>query len=76
MVALPDGTLTRDSRTTSITSFLCTKAAQDIFAVGKAQLDAFRVTELDFRPPARGSALSNLEILREAQSFVTRSWRG
>lgn len=72
MVALPDGTLTRDSRTTSITSFLCTKAAQDIFAVGKAQLDAFRVTELDFRPPgASGSALSNLEILREAQSFVT-----
>jgi tRNA(Arg) A34 adenosine deaminase TadA len=71
MVTLPDGTLTTDSATTSITSFLCTREAHDIFAAGRRALDELTLTTPGHRPDgAADSVLTNEAVLAEARSFV------
>lgn len=63
------GLIEYDSTTTSMTSFLCTKVAQDLFGQGKAMLDALQLAEPDFRP-ASPTAMSNAAALVEARAFV------
>ena len=77
MVTERDGKSTKDSGTTSITSFLCTKAAQRIFLEGSNCLKDFKPTYPDYRPKeatpdgiTSTEPLTNREVLHEARSFV------
>lgn len=71
MVTGPGGALIGASATTSITSFLCTKAAQDIFAAGAIDLQNIKATHPLHRPQgAPADALTNDAALAEARAFV------
>lgn len=61
----------KQSDTTSITSFLCTKAARDIYEKAKAQLDAFTLLHADYVPKGASSTCrNNAEVFVEARHFV------
>lgn len=71
MVLDRDGKETRDSYTTSITSFLCTKSARDIFKRAADDLRTFQVKYPAWKPDAAvTSSLMNKDVLAEAQNFV------
>jgi ferredoxin len=53
----------------SITSFLCTDAARDIFEEGGKQLDAMTLKFPTAKHPNERDVLSNQECLEEARSF-------
>ena len=53
----------------SITSFLCTDAARDIFEQGGKQLDTMTVEFPNEKHPDERDVLSNQECLEEARSF-------
>jgi tRNA(Arg) A34 adenosine deaminase TadA len=53
----------------SITSFLCTDAARDIFESGGKQLDAMALKFLNEKHPDERDVLTNQECLEEARSF-------
>jgi tRNA(Arg) A34 adenosine deaminase TadA len=53
----------------SITSFLCTDAARDIFEAGGKQLDAMTVEFPNEKHPDERDVLTNQECLEEARSF-------
>jgi tRNA(Arg) A34 adenosine deaminase TadA len=71
MVLDQNGNLTKDSFTTSITSFLCTKAARDIFARGAQGFAAFKVQRPNWKPDVSNSTqLANAAVFDECQHFV------
>lgn len=71
MVLDRDGKETSDSYTKSITSFLCTKSARDIFKRGADDLRAFQVKYPTWKPDGgTANLLTNSEVLGEAQRFV------
>lgn len=78
MVTDPSGTPTSDATTKSITSFLCTKAAQELFERAKEELATFVPQHGAFTGGT--SALANTAVLEEVRGFVTyattRGWRG
>src|SRR5262245_37520471 len=53
----------------SITSFLCTDRAYDIFAEGGGMLDAMELKHPDYAPPGKPQALDNRKCLGEAKRF-------
>lgn len=53
--------------TSSITSFLCTNAAYDVFRKGLIKLDGFKPQYGNFKP--RENSMSNGEVLKECRSF-------
>ncbi|OLB79002.1 MAG: hypothetical protein AUI16_02440 [Alphaproteobacteria bacterium 13_2_20CM_2_64_7] len=53
----------------SITSFLCTDAARDIFEAGGKQLDAMALKFPNEKHPDERDVLTNQECLEEARSF-------
>jgi tRNA(Arg) A34 adenosine deaminase TadA len=53
----------------SITSFLCTDAARDIFEAGGKQLDAMTLEFPNEKHPDERDVLTNQECLQEARSF-------
>jgi tRNA(Arg) A34 adenosine deaminase TadA len=59
------------SFTTSITSFLCTKAARDIFSRAAEEFAALKIQHPDWKPDANDATqLTNLAVLQESQHFV------
>lgn len=71
MVLDRDGKETPASYTTSITSFLCTKSARDIFKRAADDLRAFQVKYPTWKPDlGTANLLTNNEVLGEAQRFV------
>lgn len=63
----PDGTFMDFSP--SITSFLCTDRAHDIFASGGSKLDTLALRFPDSRFPDKENVLTNSQCLREARDF-------
>ena len=53
----------------SITSFLCTDAARDIFEEGGRELDTFTLKFPNEKHPDERDVLTNQECLEEARSF-------
>jgi len=72
IVLASDGTELRDSYSGSITSFLCTKAARDIFKDGADEFSSYKVAYPDWKPDAADAAqLTNAGVLKEAIAFVS-----
>ncbi len=66
------GVIPGQSYTTSITSFLCTKAARDIFMAATAEFDHFVVQFPDWKPdPSDIKQLTNSQALAQALHFVS-----
>ncbi|MCW8832629.1 MAG: hypothetical protein OQK09_12100 [Colwellia sp.] len=63
-VVFPNG---EEKYTSSITSFLCTKEAYNIFKKGLDKLEGFELNYADFQPNEK--AMSNKEVLEECVSF-------
>jgi tRNA(Arg) A34 adenosine deaminase TadA len=53
----------------SITSFLCTDVARDVFGDGARMLDKLTVSHGDFKFPESSTALTNRQCLDEARQF-------
>jgi tRNA(Arg) A34 adenosine deaminase TadA len=71
MVLQRNGNETRDSYTTSITSFLCTKAARDIFAQASREFHSFVVQHEDWKPDHYAAhQLNNAGVFEECKHFV------
>jgi tRNA(Arg) A34 adenosine deaminase TadA len=71
MVLDQSGNVTDQSFTTSITSFLCTKAARDIFSRGAQEFAAFKVQHPTWKPDVGTlTQLTNAAVLKECQHFV------
>lgn len=71
MVLQSNGDERPDSYTTSITSFLCTKAARDIFARGDREFRTFKVQHPGWRPDGDDSSpLANGAVFDECKHFV------
>ena len=71
MVLQQNGDETSNSYTTSITSFLCTKAARDIFAQADREFRALNIQYPDWKSDDKASRqLTNAGVFSECKHFV------
>ena len=71
MILTRDGKLTSGSATKSITSFLCTKAARDIYVDAAAAFARLDLQYPDWKPgPPDSPNLTNAKALEEVRQFV------
>ncbi len=62
----------RIEKRAAITAFLCTDAARDIFGAAADELDHLTLTQPEWRPAQRPTALTNAQVLAEVRDF--RDW--
>jgi hypothetical protein len=64
----------RNETRAAITSFLCTDQAREIFGAAADELNRLTLSQPDWRPAQRPTALTNAQVLAEVRDF--RDWAG